>query len=129
MSLVNIINELVVTNIEEAIKFYKQNLGFQIELTEEENEPYTWVQMTNGEIKIMLEDYKTVCKEIKNFPKKTISTNLIKFKYDNEKEIIDLYNKLKENQVTFFMDLKKTEYGMMEYGILDSDKNKIIISS
>lgn len=129
MSLVNIINELVVTNMQEAIKFYKQNLGFEIELTEEDSEPYTWVQMKNGDIKIMLEDYKTVCKEIKDFPKKTISTNLVKFKYDNEKEIIDLYNKLKENQVSFFMDLKKTEYGMIEYGILDSDENRIILSS
>lgn len=124
MSLVNIINELVVTNMQEAIKFYKQNLGFEIELTEEDSEPYTWVQMKNGDIKIMLEDYKTVCKEIEDFPKKTISTNLVKFKYDNEKEIIDLYNKLKENQVSFFMDLKKTEYGMIEYGILDSDENR-----
>lgn len=129
MSLVNIINELVVTNMQEAIKFYKQNLGFEIELTEEDSEPYTWVQMKNGDIKIMLEDYKTVCKEIEDFPKKTISTNLVKFKYDNEKEIIDLYNKLKENQVSFFMDLKKTEYGMIEYGILDSDENRIILSS
>jgi len=130
MKLVNIINELVVSNMQKSIIFYQENLGFKIELTEEETEPYTWVQMRLGEIRIMLEDYKTVCKEIRDFPNKTYSTNLIKFKYDNtNSELINFYNKLKDNQVEFFMEISETTYGMTEFGILDPDKNRIIISS
>lgn len=85
--------------------------------------------MNNGKLRIMFEDYKTVCKEIKNFPEKTYSTNLIKFKYDSKKYIKELYNKLKEKNIEIFMELKETDYGMTEFGILDPDKNRIIISS
>lgn len=129
MKLTNIINELTVNNMKESIEFYKENFGFEIELTEQATEPYTWVQMNNGKLRIMFEDYKTVCKEIKNFPEKTYSTNLIKFKYDSKKYIKELYNKLKEKNIEIFMELKETDYGMTEFGILDPDKNRIIISS
>lgn len=71
MKLIDIINEFVVSDMEKSIKFYQQNLGFKIELTEPENEPFTWVQMNNGQTRIMLEDYKSVCREIKDFPNKT----------------------------------------------------------
>lgn len=33
MNLVNIVNEFVVSNMQESIKFYQQNLGFEIELS------------------------------------------------------------------------------------------------
>lgn len=130
MNLVNIVNEFVVDNMQKSIAFYQENLGFEIELTEEENEPYTWVQMKCGETRIMLEDYLSICQEISKFPSKTNTTNLVKFKYNNtNKEIKDFYNVLKEKQVEFFMDLKETDYGMIEFGILDPDKNRILISS
>lgn len=130
MKLINIINEFVVNNVQESIKFYQKNLGFEIEQTEEETEPYTWVEMKHGEIIIMLEDYNSVCKEIKGFADKTDSTNLIKFKYrSTNKEIEELYQKLRENKVPFFMEVKQTDYGTTEFGILDPDKNRIIISS
>lgn len=130
MKLVNIINEFVVSNMQRSINFYQQNLGFEIELTEEEIQPYSWVQMRFGETRIMLEDYQTVCRELKDFPNKTYSTNLIKFKYDGTNiELRNFYNKLKDNQVEIFMEINETDYGMTEFGILDPDKNRIIISS
>lgn len=130
MKLINVINEFVVSNMQKSIKFYQENLEFKIELTEEETEPYTWVQMSNGKTKIMLEDYASVCREINKFPNKANSTNLIKFKYNNtNREIKDFYSKLKEKNIKIFMELKETDYGTTEFGILDPDKNRIIISS
>ncbi len=130
MRLIDVINEFVVSNMQKSIKFYQENLKFKIELTEEETEPYTWVQMSNGKIKIMLEDYASVCREINKFPSKTNSTNLIKFKYNNtNKEIKEFYRELKQKDIEFFMELKETDYGTTEFGILDPDKNRIIISS
>lgn len=41
MKLTNIINELTVNNMKESIEFYKENFGFEIELTEQATEPYT----------------------------------------------------------------------------------------
>lgn len=130
MNLVSIVNEFVVEDMQKSIAFYRENLGFEIELTEEEKEPFSWVQMKCGETRIMLEDYFSVCQEIPKFPSKADSTNLIKFKYNNtHKEIKEFYNTLKEKQVEFFMEIKKTAYGMTEFGILDPDKNRILISS
>lgn len=86
--------------------------------------------MNNGQVRIMLEDYKSVCREIKDFPNKTNSINLIKFKYDNaNEEIKQWYHRLKDKEIEFFMELKETDYGTIEFGILDPDKNRIIISS
>lgn len=130
MKLMYIINEFVVSDMQKSIKFYQQNLNFKIELTEEETEPYTWVQMNNGQVRIMLEDYKSVCREIKDFPNKTNSINLIKFKYNyTDEEIKQWYHRLKDKEIEFFMELKETDYGTIEFGILDPDKNRIIISS
>lgn len=130
MNLVNIVNEFVVDDMQKSIAFYQENLGFAIELTEEDNEPYSWVQMKCGETRIMLETYVSACQEILGFPSKTETTNLLKFKFKNTREELkEFYNVLKEKHVEFFMDIKETDYGMTEFGILDPDKNKIVISS
>ena len=127
MSLVNIVNEFVVNNIEKAIEFYKDNFNFEIEETD--GNPVTWVQMKKDNIIIMFEDYKEVCREIHGFPTKNITSNLIKFKYDSSKEVEQLYKDLKEKSIGLFMDLKQTEYGTLEFGVFDLDKNMIIVSN
>lgn len=43
MSLVSIINELTVSNIESSIDFYKNIFNFEIEYTD--GNPITWVQL------------------------------------------------------------------------------------
>lgn len=77
----------------------------------------------------MLEDYEEVIKEMDNFPIKTNTSNLVKFKYDNEEEVKKIYKNFKENDIEFFMEIKKTEYGSVEFGVFDLDKNMIILSN
>ncbi len=126
MSLMNIVNELTVENIEKAIEFYQKIFGFSIEFTD--GTPINWAQLKKDNIKIMLEEYNTVKEEIKNFPPKAESSNLLKFEYDNLEELKDIYNKCKENSCDIFIDYYATEYNKIEFGVLDFDKNKIIAS-
>ncbi len=126
MSLINIINELTVSNINDSLKFYKEIFDFEIEYTD--GNPITWVQIRRDNMRLTLEDYQTVKKEINNFPLKVISSNLIKFEYDNLDEFKTLYNNCKTHLCSFFMDYTETQYGKIEFGILDLDKNMILVS-
>ena len=126
MELIEIVNELVVKDINKTIEFYKKYLTFEI--IETDGNPITWVKMKKDNCTIMFETYEEVCNEIKNFPKMTETSNLIKFKYDNETVLMTLYNKLRDDNIPLFMEIKKTEYGSIEFGIFDPDKNMIIIS-
>lgn len=123
----NIINEFTVNDIQKSIEFYKKYFNFKIEDTD--GNPITWVQMKNDNTVLMIEDYEEVCREIKNFPNKTNTSNLIKFKYDNHDEVREAYRKLKDNNIELFMELKQTEYGTLEFGVFDLDRNMIIISA
>ena len=86
MSLAMIINELIVENVENSIKFYEENFKFKAEITE--GKPITWTQLRKDEVIIMLEDYNTVKNSISKYPNKVNSSNLIKFEYDELKEVV-----------------------------------------
>lgn len=127
MSLINIINELVVSNVTNSIKFYKDNFGFITELAE--GTPVTWAQIKKDNIIMMLEDYNEVKNEIINYPKKSNSSNLIRFEYSSVEEVKKLYSSLKEHGVNFFVNYTETDYGKVEFGIYDLDNNMILISA
>ena len=126
MSLINIVNELVVENVEEAIKFYENNFKFEIEFIE--GNPIIWAQLKKDGMTIMLEEYNTVKLEINNYPQKVNTSNLIKLEYSNTEEIKELYNNLKGNNIEFFMDYTEKNYGKVEFGVYDIDKNMLIVS-
>ena len=127
MSLTSIINELIVDNVESSIKFYIEKFNF--ELVESEGIPTTWAKMKKDDVIIMLEDYNNVKNTINNYQSKVNSCNLIKFEYNNIQEIKELYNKLKDSNIEFFMEYTETNYGKAEFGIFDLDKNMILISA
>lgn len=126
MSLINIINELPVSNVKNSIDFYKNVFDFEIEYTD--GNPITWAQIRKDDVRIMLEDYATVKEEINNFPEKVKSCNLIKFEYDNYNEFKCLYDNCRINLCSFFIDYNETNYGKIEFGVLDIDNNMILIS-
>ncbi len=124
--MIEIINEFVVNDINKTIDFYKEYFGF--ELIDVDGDPITWCKMKKDNCHIMFEEYREVYNEISNFPEKTFSSNLIQFKLKNKDEIENLYKRIKNDQIETFMELKNTDYGSLEFGILDPDKNMIILS-
>lgn len=121
-----IINELLVNDVNESIKFYKDFLAFEI--VETTGNPINWVKLKNETAELMLEDYKIAMKEFAKFPPKVDSSNLIKFKYNNKEEVRIIYNKIQNSNIKIFTHLKETDYGTTEFAILDCDNNIIIIS-
>lgn len=122
-----IINELLVNDVNESIKFYKDFLNFEI--VETTGNPINWVRLKNDTAELMLEDYKNAINEFEKFPSKVNSSNLIKFKYSNIEDVRTLYNKGLNSNIKIFKDLKETDYGTIEFAILDCDNNIIIISN
>lgn len=126
MELVEIVNEFTVNDVEGSIKFY--NKYFDFETVQTDGNPITWVKLKKDNCIIMLESYNEVCKEIENYPRKVESSNLVKFKYKSREHILGLYNKFVNNDIKMFMELKETEYGSVEFGVIDPDGNMIVIS-
>lgn len=121
-----IINELLVSDVNKSIKFYKDFLAFEI--VETTGNPINWVRLKNENAELMIEEYKSAMKEFTKFPPKVNSSNLIKFKYNNKEEVRIIYNKMLNNNIKIFEHLKETDYGITEFAILDCDNNIIIIS-
>lgn len=126
MILLDIINEFTVESVDKSIEFYSKYFGFEVEETD--GNPITWVRMRKDTCFIMFENYAVVCKEFDNYPVKVNTSNLVKFKYDNREELVNLYNKLVNDKAEIFMELKETEYGSYEFGVIDPDRNMIIVS-
>ena len=127
MSLVNIINELVVSDVSKSVKFYEDNFGFNLE--DSFGEPIVWAMVKKDNIVLMFEDYNEACNEMKNYPPKVNSSNLIMFEYSDQDSAKNLYELLKRNNVEFFKDYTETDYGKIEFGIYDLDKNMILVSA
>ena len=126
MELLEITNEFIVNDINESIDFYTKYFGFEVVLTD--GDPVYWAKIQKNNICIMFETYEEVCKEYANYPEMTESSNLIQFKCANEEAVMNIYNTLHTANIPFFSELKKTEYGSVEFVIFDPDKNKIIVS-
>ena len=122
-----IINELTVSDVEKSIKFYTTYFGFRAELTE--GEPLSWAQLDRGGAILMLQDYGEAKKEIIGMPKKTNSSNLIRFEFDNAGDTKEIYVSLKRDGIRIFIDYAKTDYGKIEFGAYDPDGNMIIVSA
>lgn len=119
--------ELVVKDIHKAVDFYINYLGFKINIKAPDNDFYTWIELSNNSLKIMMQDFEETKKEMLNFPKILSSSNIILLKYDLDK-LKEIYNALKENNINLFMNIRETEYGTTEFGGLDPNYNIIIIS-
>lgn len=129
MKLKEIIPEFIVKDVSNSIKFYEDNLGFKVDMTVPDYYPYCWAQLSLGDYKIMLQEHSVTLDEIIDFPKVLSSTNLLVLKYDNVNETKELFNMFKDKEVKIFSDYKETEYGTVEFGVLDPDNYMILISA
>lgn len=127
MMLKDLVMELVVKDIFKCVDFYSKYLGFKLDMKAPDNDNFTWCQLSNGSLKIMMQDFEETKKEMLEFPKELSSSNIILLKYDLNK-LKEIYNLIKLNNITLFMDIRETDYGTTEFGILDPENNIIILS-
>jgi uncharacterized glyoxalase superfamily protein PhnB len=123
-----IIPEFIVKDISKSIDFYQNNFGFKLDNFVPENPPFIWVQLSLDDTKIMLQDLQETIRELKDFPNTISSTPMFVLKFDDKDYAKKLYQTFKAKDIQFFMDLTETDYGTIEYGILDPDNHKLLIS-
>ncbi|MCL2383561.1 MAG: VOC family protein [Oscillospiraceae bacterium] len=129
MMLKEIVPELIVKDVSKSIQFYKEIFGFNVKMTVPDSQPYSWCQMSLNNFNIMMQEHSSICEEINDFPEILSSSNIIVLKFDNTSEVKKLYNRLKNDGISFFTDLKETEYGTVEFGIFDPDNYMILVSA
>lgn len=120
-----VIIEFVVDDIYKSSDFYTKYFDFEIEVTE--YNPVSWMQLKNGNTRIMLVTYEYTKNDIRGFKNYTESTNLYKFRYDNLDKIKEMYEKLKADNKEMFLYLRKADY-RYEFGVYDEDKNMILVT-
>ena len=120
-----IVLELVVKDVEKAAEFYTKYLDFKIDFTE--FEPVSWIQLSNGNTRLMLVTYDFTKNDIKDFKEYTRSTNLYKFMYDDLDKVKELYERLKKDNKDIFIEFRQAAY-RYEFGVYDEDKNMILVT-
>ena len=120
-----IVLELVVKDVEKAAEFYTKYLDFKIDFTE--FEPVSWIQLSNGNTRLMLVTYDFTKNDIKDFKEYTRSTNIYKFMYDDLDKVKELYERLKKDNKDIFIEFRQAAY-RYEFGVYDEDKNMILVT-
>ena len=120
-----IVIELVVKDVFKAAEFYTEYLGFKIDFTE--FEPVSWIQLRNGNTRLMLVTYDFTKNDIKSFKEYSESTNIYKFCYKSLDEVKEIYEKMKKDNKDIIVDLREADY-RYEFGVYDEDRNMIFIT-
>ncbi len=122
-----LIIELIVKDIKKSTDYYCKYFDFKVDMKFPDNDDFTWIQLTNNNNKIMMQDYNETKKEINNLPN-SVSSNIMLLKYNDVSKLKEIYNMIISDNIKIFMDIKETEYGTVEFGVFDPDNNMIIVS-
>lgn len=128
MKIKSIIPELIVSDMKNMIAFYCKYFDFELELAEPDIEPYTWVQLSNNANTIMMQEVEVTKKEIPNMRKQIVGTDLLMFKIESVEYARELYERFSDVKEKIYMEMRMTEYGSCEFGVVDPEGRYIIIS-
>ena len=104
---------LVVRNVDDSIQFYSEKLGFECFFRWEN--PSTYAVLKRDNIAIHLASGENL-----SDPNKSASIYI--FCHD----VKGVYEEFKSKGVEFHEPLNSTDYGMIEFVIIDTDDNKIV---
>lgn len=109
---------LVVSNVERSVGFYRDVLGFSVEVTVPEAAPYVFASVQSGPVEIFLNAPEAAGAEYPAFKDRPIGGTLTLFI-----EVSDAgaaYDSLKD-RVKVVMPLEKKWYGSIEFAFEDPD--------
>ena len=129
MKLKALVPEFIVSNLDKSISFYEDALHFKLEITAPDVAPFTWAQLQLGDFRIMMQDHYETKREISDFPSILGSTVLFVLKYDDLEVAKAMYTELQRKGIQTFIEYRETDYGTVEFGIVDPDGYRIIISA
>mgnify|MGYP000989057338 CR=1 FL=1 len=124
----NIIPELIVDDIKAMVKFYTECFGFEVEFTDPEGDEFQWVQLVNGENRMMMQSAISTMIEIPEMNTRITGTDLLMFKMQDADEVRQLYGGFQNSSELIFAPIRVTEYGSCEFGVHDIEGRFIIVS-
>jgi len=109
---------LIVADVERSAAFYRDVLGFSVQMTVPDAPPYVFAILTAGSVEVFLNAPEAAYEEYPAFKKQPIGGTLTLFMEVTgiEQEYARLAPK-----VQVVMPLEKKWYGMTEFGFLDPD--------
>jgi catechol 2,3-dioxygenase-like lactoylglutathione lyase family enzyme len=109
---------LIASNVERSLAFYRDVLGFSVTATVPETAPFVFALMTRGDITVFLNSPEAAIEEYPAFKDRPIGGTLTLF--FEVTGIREAYAAL-ESRVTVVMPLEVKWYGMTEFAFEDPD--------
>ena len=128
MKVEQIIPELIVDDIEKMVEFFSDKLDFKVEATDPEEGHYTWVQIVNGDNRIMMQETEVTKLEIAELKTRFTGTDLLMLKLENAEAVRNIYERFGNEPASVYMKIRVTEYGSCEFGVKDPEGRYIIVS-
>jgi uncharacterized glyoxalase superfamily protein PhnB len=109
---------LVVSNVEHSMAFYRDVLGFKVDATVPDASPYVFASVQSGPVEIFLNAPEPATAEYPALKDRPIGGTLTLF--IEVAGIAKVYESLKE-RVKVVMPIEKKWYGVTEFAFLDPD--------
>jgi lactoylglutathione lyase len=109
---------LIVANVEKSVAFYRDVLGFSVEITVPPDGPLVFASVRSGTVEIFLNSVESATSEYPAFKDRPIGATLTLF--IEVKDIQRVHESLK-SRVQIVMPLEKKWYGVTEFAFVDPD--------
>ena len=117
-SLSKLTPNLIVSNVERSAEFYRDVLGFSVQMTVPDAPPFAFAIVTTGSVEVFLNSHESAAAEYPAFAGRPIGGTLTLF--FEVVNIAEAYESLK-GTVDVVMPFEKKWYGMTEFAFLDPD--------
>ena len=116
---------LVVSNVEASLKFYREMLGLETGMTVPEQAPYVFGSVTNGAVELFFNDQKVVAAE---YPKLAATIGGSFTLYMEVDDLRAVQDQVQKNGAKISMPVTEQFYGMREFAFEDGDGYTITIA-
>jgi len=116
---------LVVSNVEASLKFYREMLGLETGMTVPEQAPYVFGSVTNGAVEVFFNDQKVVAAE---YPKLAATIGGSFTLYMEVDDLRAVQDQVQKNGAKISMPVTEQFYGMREFAFEDGDGYTITIA-
>jgi lactoylglutathione lyase len=116
---------LIVSNVEASLQFYREILGLEPAITVPEQSPYVFASVSNGSVEIFFNDQKTVAAE---YPKLAANIGASLTLYLEVDSLQAVFGRVQKAGAKISMPVAEQFYGMREFAFEDVDGYTITIA-
>ena len=124
MKLTDVTPNLIVSNMDRSIAFYRDVLGFSVTTTVPDVPPFVFAWMQRDQVKVFLNAIEGVQHDLPALAQRPVggtATLFILLEASSPAEGVDAMFEAVNGKATLVMPLKDQFYGMREFGVEDPD--------